>query len=208
MWNLFCGEAAEILSLHGKEDEDTVNEIGGRREVDNKVRTGRLIQYADDIMFIIRRKSVTEIKNAISAAFQVLSDWFLKAKLKLNSDKTHFMYLISPQKAGTVDLTGSVDVGEDKIKPSDKERILGVTLGSRMSMKHQLMEGDDCIMQQVSRKMRGLWQLKNKLTFKARKATSSGWGLVMSRIMFSMEVWGPSATNFHAKSGACSSKNG
>ena len=198
LWNLFCGEAAEILSLHGKEEEDTVSEVGGRKEVNNKIRTGRLIQYADDIMFLIRRKSVNDIKNAISAAFQVLSDWFLKSKLKLNSDKTHFMYLVSPQKAGTVDLTGSVNVGEDEIEPSDKERILGVTIGSRMSMKHQLMEGDDCIMQQVSRKMRGLWQLKNKLTFKARKATA--WGLVMSRLMFSMEVWGPSATESQIKS--------
>ena len=198
LWNLFCGEAAEILSLNGKEDEDRTQEIGGRREVCNKTRTGKLIQYADDIMFLIRRRSVEEVKLAISGAYGILSDWFLKSKLKLNSDKTHFMYLVSPQKAGTLDLTGSVDVGGDQIKPSDKERILGVTLGSRMSMRHQLMEGEDCIMQQVSRKMRGLWQLKNKLTFKARKATA--WGLVMSRLMFSIEVWGPSATESQVKS--------
>ena len=53
-------------------------------------------------------------------------------------------------------------------------------------------------MQQLARKMRGLWQLKNKLNFKARKATA--WGLVMSRILFSIEVWGPSATESQIRS--------
>ena len=67
-----------------------------------------------------------------------------------------------------------------------------------MSMRFQLLEGEKCVMQQVSRKMRGLWQLKNKLNFKARKATA--WGLVMSRLLYSIEVWGPSATESQIKS--------
>ena len=198
LWNLFCGEAAEILSLHDQDPEDAVTEIGDRKEVKNKLRTGRLIQYADDIMFMIRRKTSGAVKEAITRAYEVLASWFLKSKLKLNSDKTHFMYMVSPQKAGAVDLTGTVNVGGDLIEPSDKERILGVTLSSRMSMKHQLIEGEKCVMQKMSRKMRGLWQLKNKLTFKARKATA--WGLVMSRLLYSIEVWGPSATETQIRS--------
>ena len=198
LWNLFCGEAAEILSLHSQEEEDSVADIGGRKEVLNKLWTGRLIQYADDIMFLIRRKTVMAVKETITNAYEVLAKWFLKSKLKLNSDKTHFMYLASPQKAAAVDLTGEVNVGGDMIEPSEKERILGVTIGSRMTMKYQLLEGEKCVMKQVSRKMRGLWQLKNKLTFKARKATA--WGLVLSRLLYSIEVWGPSATEAQIKS--------
>ena len=78
-------------------DADIVRETGGRREVLNKNWTGRLIQYADDIMFLIRRNSVAAVNDVITGAYEVLANWFLKSKLKLNSDKTHFMHLVSPQ---------------------------------------------------------------------------------------------------------------
>jgi len=196
-WNLFCGEVAEVLSVRDEDGTEDVFEEGGKKEVMNKKWTGLLVQYADDIMFLIRRKTVVAVKEAITGAYSVLQEWFQKSKLKLNSDKTHFMFLVSPQKAGTLDLTGKVNFGGEAIEPSEKERILGVTLGSRMSLRHHLMEGDDSILQKVSRKMRGLWQLKNKLTFKARKATA--WGLVMSRILCSIEMWGPCATETQIK---------
>ena len=112
-WNLYCGEVAEVLSVKEQMDDDVVMKMGGREEVMNKMRTGLLVQYADDIMFLIRRKTVDAVKAAISGAYDVLATWFLKSKLKLNSDKTHFMYLVSPQKAGAVDLAGKVKFGED-----------------------------------------------------------------------------------------------
>ena len=40
--------------------------------------------------------------------------------------------------------------------------------------------------------MRALWLIRKYLSFKSRKVTA--WGLVMSKIMYGIEVWGPSAT--------------
>ena len=48
------------------------------------------------------------------------------------------------------------------------------------------------MLNQVSRKMRALWIIKKHLTFKSRKMTA--WGLVMSKILYGIEVWGPRAS--------------
>ena len=98
--------------------------------------------------------------------------------------KTHFMYLTSSQKAAAVNLSEPVLLGNDLIEPSKKKRILGVTVSSTFSMKYHLTEGEDSLVKKVGVKMRALWKLKDKLSFKARRATA--YGLVVSRLMFSI----------------------
>ena len=56
-WNLYCGEVAEVLSIKERIDDDGVMKMGGREGVMNKIRTWLLVQYADDIMFLIQRDS-------------------------------------------------------------------------------------------------------------------------------------------------------
>ena len=51
---------------------------------------------------------------------------------------------------------------------------------------------ESSILNQESTKMRALWITRKYLSFKSRKVTA--WGLVMSKIMYGIEVWGPSAT--------------
>ena len=110
------------------------------------------------------------------------------------------MYLVSPQKAtavenlqnGETELKEPLLLGGDSIKPSLKERMLGISIGDRFSMKFHLTEGEDSLVQRVGNKMRALWQMKSRLSFKARRATA--YGLVLSRMLFSIEVWGPADT--------------
>ena len=71
-------------------------------------------------------------------------------------------------------------------------KMLGITLDMNMSVKLHLTEGDSSILKQVSKKMRGLWLMKSHLFFKSRKMTA--WGLVMSRVLYGIEIWGPAAT--------------
>ena len=66
-----------------------------------------------------------------------------------------------------------------------------------MSMRTHLLSGKKSIINQVATKMRGLWLLKNHLSFKSRKVTA--WGLAMSRILYAIEVWGPAATESQLK---------
>ena len=143
-------------------------------------------------MVILRAKTVELVRITASHTFNILAKWFDKSKLKLNSAKTHFMYLVSHQRAGANDLSADLIFGTDSVTPSLKEKLLGIQMATTMSMKYHLLEGEDSLVERIGMKMRGLWQLRNVLSFKARKSTALG--LVMSRIMFSIEVWGPSAT--------------
>ena len=50
IWNLYCGEVAEVLSNSIRREDDVVDCTGGRNEVANKNEAGHLFQYADDVM--------------------------------------------------------------------------------------------------------------------------------------------------------------
>ena len=83
-------------------------------------------------------------------------------------------------------------IGDDFVDPSSSERILGVTLDTNLSVDTHLFSGDTSVLQQVSKKMRALWLIRRYLSFKSRKMTA--WGLVMSKILYGIEIWGPAAT--------------
>ena len=151
-----------------------------------------MLQYVDDIMVLIIGTTVESVRVKASEAYAVLQGWFLRNRLKLNSQKTHFMYIMTSQRAAGKILNEPVKFGNDYVVPSKSEKILGVTLGTNLSLEEHLFSADNSIFQQVSRKMRALWLLKKHLSFKTRKMTA--WGLVMSRIMYGIEAWGPSAT--------------
>ena len=102
LWNLYSGEIPEVVaqnSSHRKEQEVCV---GGKIEIDSKLVTGWTIQYADDIMYLISRKSVAALKLAAEKAYAILAPWFRRARLQLNASKTHWMYLCTHQKKSCI----------------------------------------------------------------------------------------------------------
>ena len=54
IWNLYCGEAAEVLSLQMKNHQDDTLVLGARREVKYRWKLGHLIQYDDDLMILVK----------------------------------------------------------------------------------------------------------------------------------------------------------
>ena len=91
-----------------------------------------------------------------------------------------------------VEMASAIDIGGDMITPSSSERILGVTLERNLSVNLHLITGNSSLLKQVALKMRALWLVRKYLSFKSRKMTA--WGLVMSKLLYGIEVWGPSAT--------------
>ena len=197
IWNLYCGEAAEVLPLKNKVATDEVVKVGKKTEVRNRWKVGNLYQYADDLMILIVGKDIESVKIKASEAYTTMQDWFLRNRLKLNSQKTHFMYVMTRQRATGKNWQEPVDFNGDQIVPSKSEKILGITLGTNMSVGSHLLTGDCSVLSQVSTKMRALWLIKKHLSFKSRKITA--WGLVMSRMLYGIEVWGTTATETQIK---------
>ena len=102
------------------------------------------------------------------------------------------MYVMTRQRAARKDLASAIEIGGDMITPSSLERILGVTLERNLSVNLHLITGNSSMLKQVVSKMRALWLVRRYLSFKSRKMTA--WGLVMSKLLYGIKVWGPSAT--------------
>ena len=96
------------------------------------------------------------------------------------------------QRATGKNLQEEIDFGGDLVTPSKSEKMLGVTLETNLSVSSHLLLSDSSVLKQVSRKMRALWLIRRHLSFKSRKMTA--WGLVMSKLIYAIEVWGPMAT--------------
>ena len=192
IWNLYCGEAPEILPLWKKENGDSSLLLGGRKEVESRWKAGNLTQYADDFMVIVKGKTLDIIRSKASDAYTILQNWFYRNKLKLNSAKTDFMLVMTRQRAVGKQLGESVNFGGEMVAPSTCAKVLGITLESNLSMNTHLISGEGSIFKQVSKKMRALWLIKRHLSFKSRKMTA--WGLVMSKLMYGIEIWGTSSS--------------
>ena len=193
IWNLYCGEAAEILPLQVKGAQEEVICKGMRKEVKDRWKLGNVYQYADDIMIMIKGLTIESVKSKASDAYSIMQNWFLRNRLKLNSQKTNFMFVMTRQRAVGKNCHVSVQFGNDDVLPATSEKILGVTFENNMSVNSHLTVGDSSLLQQVSRKMRALWLLRNHLSFKSRKMTA--WGIVMSKLLYGIEVWGPCMTD-------------
>ena len=152
--------------------DDEISVDGGKKEVKDRWKLGNLFQYADDLMILVKGRTVESVREKASNAYKVMLNWFMRNRLKLNNQKTHFMFVMTRQRAAGKSLLDLVDFGGDYVAPSTSEKILGVTLQSNMSMHLHLVGGEGSVLQQISKKMRALWLLKSHLSFKSRKMTA------------------------------------
>ena len=84
IWNIYCGEVCEVLSVNGKRNTDAVaGGNGSKTEVMNRRCVGKLFPYADDLMVLIRGKTVDSVRSLASEAYSVLANMFLRNQLKL-----------------------------------------------------------------------------------------------------------------------------
>ena len=183
---------AEVLSLKNKSIGEEVVRLGSRREVKERWSLGNLVQFADDLMILVKGDTLESVRSKAAEAYSAISEWFLRNRLKLNSQKTHFMYVMTRQRAVGKDLEEPIIFDRDQVAPSRSERVLGITFDTNLSVKDHLVQGECSVLSQVSKKMRALWIIKKHLSFKSRKMTA--WGLLMSKILYGIEVWGPRAS--------------
>ena len=89
-----------------------------------------ICNYADDTMLY---SCDYEVKNVITRLEQDanrLAAWFPENYMKLNEDKCHLI-LFGASKDG-VDIEG----GEAQIEESDEEKLLGIAVDKKLSLKH------------------------------------------------------------------------
>ena len=131
-------EANKVIteeSIHSSVDDDeiwelgnvTYTEIGETNQVNKKTKEDKdpALTYADDIMSIKVRQTLLYLKQAIEKTYNKLKAYCDINRLKLNSDKTHFLLIKSNQRRrGGEDQTVKLDT--DWVKESQQEQVLGL----------------------------------------------------------------------------------
>ena len=114
--------------------------------------------------------------------------------MKLNSSKTHFMCIWSPQKRGGGVLK-EVKMGQSLVEESEKERILGVQVSNRLQNWNPQVQK---ILQSCSVKLNGLKAGGKHFPFKVKLETAKA---VHSGTMFyGAECWGPGLSKAQIRS--------
>ena len=119
--------------------------------------------YADDTQ-VYCATDLSEPKENLARIIACVSDirtWRVHNKLKINDDKTEFLILHSAY----IDLTHNLEfqVGQEKIKPSNSCRNLGVMFDSHMKLEDQVQS----ICKSVNFHLRSIRSVRNSLTDEA-----------------------------------------
>ena len=145
--------------------------------------------YADDSQLYLHCPSTDQSTAALSLAecIESVERWMRSNRLKLNSDKTQFMWLGSRQQLAKIE-TQSIHIGDHRIKFSTSAKNLGVTFDPELGMDlHVNNITRSCFYQ-----LRQLRSIRRSLTMEASKTlvhslVSKSCGLLQQHILRSHE---------------------
>ena len=114
-------------------------------------------------------------------------------RLQLNSDKTHFFIIATPQKRRTFTDNIKVKFGNDIVEESCHVRSLGVQVSNVLGgWGYQIDGGNKSVLIKCGSILNDLQKLGKYMSFK--RPLHVGKLLYMSKLLFGVEVWGPGAT--------------
>jgi len=95
--------------------------------------------YADDTQMYIfgNRDQTVSMTSKLVACFDALQSWMSSNRLKLNPDKTEFIWFASSHNLQAVN-QASISVGSVDVKPATSVRDLGVTFDNTLSMNDHI----------------------------------------------------------------------
>ena len=117
----------------------------------------------------------------------------MKNRLKLNYNISHFMVITSSQRRTHHETEFCLNLGLSEVTSSSEERVLGIQIGNSLaSWKVQIDFSSRGVIPKCSKKLAGLKLVGKYLSFKKRRVT--GQSVVLSRLFYCVEVWGPGLT--------------
>ena len=138
--------------------------------------------YVDDIQIYVtfnvdvnidRKIALTKIEKCIAE----IRAWMVIHRLNLNDDKTEYVYLVSSQSGGDIDVE-PITIGESSIQPKTSARNIGVIFDSFLNMDSQI--GNVC--QSSYFWLRNIRRIRSHLTLTGTRQIIQS--LVISRLDF------------------------
>jgi hypothetical protein len=147
-------------------------------------RAGLVIHsYADDIQLLGRTstENVVALSDTFARCIGEINDWMTSNRLKLNPDKTQFIWLGTRQRLAKITLT-SICLGNTMVEFQDTVTVLGVIVDSELSMQSHIRNiARSCFYQ-----LRQLWSIRRCITTSVAKSLIHAF--VISRIDYCNSV--------------------
>jgi len=121
----------------------------------------KIASYADDIQILGHSKAENPLSlvNNIVACINDLDQWMFQNRLKLNPDKTQFVWFGTRQRLKKITIK-SITLGSASINIEDSATVLGVTLDSELTMLPHIKQSvKSCFFQ-----LRSLWSIRRFIT--------------------------------------------
>ena len=128
--------------------------------------------YADDTTLTVTASTVEEIGVKMSENCELVSNWMMENKLKLNADKTHLMTVGTSARLHLQESSVVVQMdGYQLEESSDKfETLLGCQVEPSLKWHVQINE----LLKKLRKRLTGLQNLRNIIPFHLRKQITEG----------------------------------
>ena len=152
--------------------------------------------YADDTTYSYSGVDTSSITDNITAKYQLLSEFLVSNKLKLNDDKTHLMVMstsqarISRQRKGDISKV-MIKTPIKDIEPTQSEKLLGIWLHEDMKWGEHIQDNGESLLRNLNSRVGALKMVCKVAGFRTRKMIADG--IFMSKMVYCITLWGGSA---------------
>ena len=154
-----------------------------------------LVQFADDAQFLLSAKveNLESLVQRMEATMERVNKYFSDNGLKVNSDKTQFIFIGSRAFIDRIPEDIKIKVGNTELSPKDSAKNLGVILDSHLSFEKHV--------DYVCTKANGLlfFLMRNKDMFDNETRKIVVEALVISLFTYCSLIWGACTTSIRNK---------
>ena len=149
--------------------------------------------YADDTTYTCSGSDCAALSDQLTEKFEVISDFLISNKLKLNDDKTHLMVMTTSQarakRRGTNKDPSNVEIRTPSkiIKPSECEKLLGCWLHQNMKFAENILDNSESMLRSLNTRIGALKLLGKVAGFRTRRMIADG--IFMSKLIYLIALW-------------------
>ena len=142
--------------------------------------------YADDTTLTESGATVDEIGTKMSKNCELVSNWMMENKLKLNADKTHLMTVGTKERLRLQN--SKVEVVMDGISLTESKDKVETLLGCQIEPGLKWHKQVDELLKKLQKRLTGLANLRSIIPFNLRKRITEG--MFMSVLAYCIPVFG------------------
>ena len=150
-------------------------------------KDGDSIHFVDDSTITYASDDPAAISDKLSAHYRDISDYMAANKFVINADKTHLL-VMAPRRLAARRGEVQLKAGNFTIKPSESQKLLGVTIHQSMSWNQQIRDGKESVLKQLTSRVNGLRKLAPRASFTTKLMIANG--IVISKLSYGIAVWG------------------